>query len=207
MIRSRKCLWARTFNFRWTHSFFCHEFEGVCEYIRFQFCNLILHFMVSSCRVIFISQWMQFSSMNIHKSCTFRTFSTSTGYTQSLIHSCSFFFVCEFDLFFFLRIYKVWRSMLAGQHLKWNEEKTAIDGFGELLLLCFMPMSISFRIDAWHFWCCYCETTGSYYSRVYDDTKCTLHIVMTGSSCFLLVVFFFSFILFTPKCTGPIFSV
>lgn len=80
--------------------------------------------------------------------------------------------------------------MLAGQHLKWNEEKTAIDGFGELLLLCFMPMSISFRIDAWHFWCCYCETTGSYYSRVYDDTKCTLHIVMTGSSCFLLVVFF-----------------
>lgn len=96
MIRSRKCLWARTFNFRWTHSFFCHEFEGVCEwvceYIRFQFCNLILHFMVSSCRVIFISQWMQFSSMNIHKSCTFRTFSTSTGYTQSLIHSCSFFF-------------------------------------------------------------------------------------------------------------------
>lgn len=105
-----------------------------------------------------------------------------------------------FFLYYFVAVFHLqglaYRYVETGQHLKLKKREKKIDGFGELLLLCFMPMSISllcffsrfFSIDTWHFWCSYCETTGSCYLVNYD-TKYTLHIVMAGSVFLFIRIF------------------
>lgn len=123
------------------------------------------------------------------KCCIIRSFSAITGYTINLIHGCLVLFWFFFHLSFFLCEFDFYFSFTRSGWSTFKMKNKKIDGFGELLLLCFIPMSIFLSFfQAWHFWCWYFETASSYCLIAYD-TKYSLHVVMAGSGFFIRLFF------------------